>query len=72
MKINKEALEAEIECSIEEIRDCTFSNSLSFAIFEENGIQVSILVTKDEDDQFETVVGGLVEAEGPGLVINYE
>ena len=61
IKINKEAIEKEINKDLEWCKENPTGSS-AMAIFEGNGIQVQVIIEQDPDQFYEDVVPGLAEA----------
>lgn len=55
MEIKKEILEQMINQSMTEVADSAFCMSEEFAIHEEFGLQVQVIITKESNDFFERI-----------------
>ena len=61
MKINADKLASEIDLAFREMRFNTPIEETKMAIFERNGIQVQIVLTKDEDDFCCKILDGIID-----------
>lgn len=60
LQINTEELTKQIDRSFKEMRLHKFVEEDRFAIFECNGIQVQVVLTKDESEKLDAVVKNIV------------
>lgn len=59
LNINAKNLLKEIDTSFKEVRRNPFLETEEFAIFETNGVQIKVVITKDEHEQLEDITPNL-------------
>lgn len=62
MNIDANKLSQEIDTAFKQLRFHPMLESESFAIFERNGIQVQVLITKDKSEFCDEIVSGIADA----------
>jgi hypothetical protein len=60
MNINGIKLSEEIKKAFKEMKAVSFLEATSFAIANIDGIEISVSLTKDEDDHHDSIVSGIV------------
>ena len=60
MNVNKKALEELLEKSVEDIKRGIWSTDNTM-VYEKNGIQIQVVVTRDVDDFIEGICPGIID-----------
>lgn len=61
MKINAQELVNKINVSFTKMRYNTMLETIKFAIFEKHGIQIQIVLTKNNDNLCDRIIDGITE-----------